>query len=954
MPSLSDSQNIDLDPNGGGNRPVLPPSSPLQICPACEALLDISDREPLEKIACPQCGTEMLVKGEIAHYVITEVAGRGGMGVVYKAYDPSLDRNVAIKLLRKDQSADKKLIQQLETEAAITASVNDPNVVRVYGTGVDRGRFYLVMELVDKGSLDNLIGLQGRVAEAQVLQIGAQIAKGLRAAHKHGLIHRDVKPGNILFADAQTAKIVDFGLAVFQEQEESVRGEIWGTPYYVAPEKLDQQPEDFRSDMYSLGGTLFHALAGRPPFEAENASLVALKHLKSQQVSLQSFAPWVSNSTAHIINRMLNKDPEQRFQSYDELIESFDYALMQLHAHGGAGAARTRVKLETEEDQKRYTWVFLGLAAIVLILGVAFGLSQWKRSGPPPKPVARAAVRTGARYEPLQGAIEALASGKKEAVDLFTAASTNPALSPADRAWAQLFSGAALLAIGKTNEARNTFSHVRETAALVKDKEMGELIGNIGERATETRPVPLPLAERLDTHGHEAAALLIYALHNWRLGQTADAVIMFKKFRAAEPGGTAEWIAQLKPLAISFIEKETAFQIGVARLKAATTPGDRFSAADSLKKLDSSFAKRADEAIVPFNAEITKYRADISKPPTSGVFRISSRMHGKVADVGGRSTANGAKVQSYDPGVALNQWWKVIPVGQDIVKLSAMHSGKMLAVEGDGKAEGANVIQADNNDSPSQRWLIVPKGDGWFKLRNEASGKILAIEGDKRESSVQLIVRADGDKGEWQWKFDRQATPVGDYFGSSVGGTQRSNFELKDGVFIVTNASRDIWGNSDHFAFVWRRFTDDFEFVARVAEITTPRNNSKIGIVVRAGLGGDEPGVAVLTVSGQTGNPPKIVTSTISHQQRLKKNTGMTETKTPNQPLPRWLKIVRIGDTVSTSHSADGINWQQTGTATIDGLRANPFVGLAVTSHTENELVTAKFDQVKITSLTKK
>jgi len=951
MPSLSDSQNIDLDPNGGG--PVLPPSSPLQLCPSCEALLDISEKEPLEKIACPQCGTEMLVKGQIAHYVITEVAGRGGMGVVYKAYDPSLDRHVAIKLLRKDQSADAKLIQQLETEAAITASVNDPNVVRVYGSGVDRGRFYLVMELVDKGSLDNLIQLQGRVAEAQVLQVGIQTARGLRAAHQHGLIHRDVKPGNILFADAQTAKIVDFGLAVFQEQEEGVRGEIWGTPYYVAPEKLDQQPEDFRSDMYSLGGTLFHALAGRPPFEAENASLVALKHLKSQQVSLQSFAPWVSNGTAHIINKMLAKNPEQRFQSYDELIESFDYALSQLHAQGGAGAARARVKLETEEDQKRYTWVFLGLAAVVLILGLAFGLSTWRRASTPVKTAPRASVKTGARYEPLQPAIEAFAAGNKDAVELFRKASENPVLSPADRAWAQLFTGACELAIGKTNEARNTFSHAAESAALVKDKAMSELIAGIAERVAQPRPVAPALTERLDTNGHEAAALLLYALHDWRLGKTDDAMAMLKQFRFAEPKGTAEWIAQLKPVAISFIEKETAFQVGVARLKAALTPADRWAAADGLKKIDSVFNKRADEAIAPYQADIAKYRAEIAKPPVSGVFRIFNRVSNRALDVAGRSSASGAAVNLFDGASALNQWWRVISLGQDKVKLAAMHSGKVLTVEGDGAAENAKVIQADDKDLPAQKWLVVSKGDGWFKLRNEASGKILAADGDKRDNNTPLVVRADGDKMEWQWRFDRQATPAGEFFGSPIGGSQRGSFELKDGVFTVKNASRDIWGNGDHFAFVWRELGGDFELVARVAEIADPQPGSKVGIAIRTGIAPDDASVALLTLSNPTGNPPKVVTNAIAHEQRLKKNTAMTDTKAANQPLPRWLKLARAGETITSFYSADGTTWQQAGTAKIDGFKGRAFAGLAVCSHSEFKEITARLDQVKITPVKK-
>ncbi len=956
MPSISDSENIDLDPTGTGDDPVLPSNSPLQVCTNCQAVLDISDRDPLEKIACPHCGLEMLVKGEFAHYVITEVCGRGGMGVVYKAYDPSLDRNVAIKLLRKDQSADRNLIQQLETEATITAAVNDPNVVRVFSTGVDRGRFYLAMELVDKGSLDSLIQLQGRVAEAQVLQVGMQIARGLRAAHQHGLIHRDVKPGNILFSDANTAKIVDFGLAVFQEQEESVRGEIWGTPYYVAPEKLDQQPEDFRSDMYSLGGTLFHALAGRPPFEAENASLVALKHLKSQQVSLQSFAPWVSNSTAHIINRMLNKDPEKRFQSYDELIESFDYAFTQLHERGSAGAARARVAIETEEAQKRYTWILLGIAAVVLILVVGFGFSQWKRSkAPAAKPVARAAVRTGVRYEPLQPGIEALAAGKKEAVDLFTQASVNPVLSPADRAWAQLFTGAAQLAIGQTNEARNTFGHVGETAALVKDKTMGELIAGIADRVREGKPVPTTLTDRLDTTSYEATALLIYALHNWRVGKTDEAMAMFKRFRSAQPGGTAEWIAQFKPLAISLIEKETAFQVGTDRLNAATTPADRISAADSLKKVDAAFGKRADDAIARYKDEIAKYKAEIAKPRTSGVFRIANRASGKNLDVSGSNGSAGATVSIFDGGSGLNQWWKIVPLGQDKVKLAAMHSDKMLAVEGDGTAENAKVIQDDNNYLPTQQWLLISKGDGYFKLRNEASGKILAVEGDKRDNGTALIVRTDGDKGEWQWqwRFDTQAVVVGDYFGSTIGDPKRSNFSFKDGVFTIADTSRDIWGNSDHFGFLWRKVPGDFEFIARVAEILNPQVHTKVGIVIRAGLAGDDASVAVLAMSLPTGNPPKNVANVASHQQRLKKNTAMTETKTAKQPLPRWLKLVRVGNTVTSFDSGDGTTWQQTGAATIEGLKPAAFAGLAVTSHSETQMVTAKFDQVKITPLKK-
>jgi serine/threonine protein kinase len=313
----------------------------------------------------------MHVRTRFDHYELLEFIASGGMGTVYKARDLNLNRILALKLLRKEFSSDAEYIEKLETEAKITASVTHPNVVEVFSFGSDQGVYYIAMELVDKGSLDDLMTLQQRIAEAQVLQIGSQVAQGLRAAYQAGLIHRDVKPGNILFADAHTAKIVDFGLAMPLEQAQEGEEDIWGTPYYVAPEKLNHEPEDFRSDIYSLGGTLFHALAGRPPFEAENASLVALKHLKSQVVSLQAFAPDISSPTAYVINRTLAKNPDDRYQSYDELIEHLEYARAQLLENAGsARQPKTRVVMEDEKQQNVMGYIMMGMLAFTLVIGV--------------------------------------------------------------------------------------------------------------------------------------------------------------------------------------------------------------------------------------------------------------------------------------------------------------------------------------------------------------------------------------------------------------------------------------------------------------------------------------------------------------------------------------------------------------------------------------------------------
>src|SRR5256885_9858374 len=314
--------------------PDLSPDASSQSCPGCGLLIDVSLEEPLAKVACPECGEKFRVERAFDNFALLETLGVGGMGSVYKARDTRLNRFVALKLLRPELSADPGEIQRLEHEARATAAVNDPNVIQVFSSGTDHGQFYLVMELVDQGSLGDRMGEQGRVREAEVLDTGIQVARGLRAAHEKGLIHRDVKPGNILFADEETAKIGDFGLAVAAEQNAEAQNEIWGTPYYVAPERLTNEPEDFRSDIYSLGATLYHAMAGRPPFEGETNSATALRDLKNNPLSIGAVVPGLRRETIRTIDRMIAPDPGQRFASYDEVIDALEQARDALNPSG--------------------------------------------------------------------------------------------------------------------------------------------------------------------------------------------------------------------------------------------------------------------------------------------------------------------------------------------------------------------------------------------------------------------------------------------------------------------------------------------------------------------------------------------------------------------------------------------------------------------------------------------
>ena len=326
----------------------------IQTCPACGTAIDTTDAEPLALVTCPNCGEKTRAERTFDHFVLLETLGVGGMGTVYKARDTLLDRFVALKLLRGDLSGESDHAPRLQQEARVAASINHPNVIQVFSSGIDHGQFYVVMELVNRGSLDELIEQRNRLPEGEVLESGIQVAKGLRAAHRQGLIHRDVKPANILFIDEQTAKIGDFGLAS-AAPEGTKRDEIWGTPYYVAPERLNNGPEDFRTDIYGLGATLFHAVAGRAPIEGNTNSAALLLELKNHPLDLRVIAPDVSQATASVLERMIAPDPDQRFSSYDELVSEMERAQHALEDRKHVAVGRER-------------WPLRALAGVVLFV----------------------------------------------------------------------------------------------------------------------------------------------------------------------------------------------------------------------------------------------------------------------------------------------------------------------------------------------------------------------------------------------------------------------------------------------------------------------------------------------------------------------------------------------------------------------------------------------------------
>ncbi|NBR72434.1 MAG: serine/threonine protein kinase [Proteobacteria bacterium] len=258
------------------------------------------------------------------NYLLERELGQGGMGTVYLAKDNGLNRHVALKILRADLGEDPSFATKFLEEVEVTASLAHPNIIRVFTLGEQDGRLYLVMEHLDQPSLEDAMQTKGKISEKEVLEIGIGIASALQFAHEEtGLIHRDIKPGNILFGRGNIPKLADFGLAAGARSALGQQDEIWGTPYYVSPERLLREPEDIRSDIYSLGATLYHALAGRPPFEAETAEEVAKRHISDRPPPLRSLCPEAQEQTVVTIDKCLSKKADLRWGSYAELISQY-------------------------------------------------------------------------------------------------------------------------------------------------------------------------------------------------------------------------------------------------------------------------------------------------------------------------------------------------------------------------------------------------------------------------------------------------------------------------------------------------------------------------------------------------------------------------------------------------------------------------------------------------------
>jgi eukaryotic-like serine/threonine-protein kinase len=515
----------------------------MQICPGCGASIDTSDAEPLANVNCPSCGEKVRAERMFNNFLIVETVGVGGMGTVYKARDTLLDRFVALKLLRKDLEGGLDATAELRQEARAAAAVNHPNIVQVFSSGTDHDQFYLVMELVEHGSLDDLIEERARLSEEQVLEAGIQTAKGLLAAYAKGLVHRDVKPANILFADDHLAKIGDFGLAGITAE---ARGEIWGTPYYVAPERLQSQPEDFRSDIYSLGATLFHALAGRAPIEGDTNSASELLALKQQPLLLSLVAPDVSPDTARVLQRMIAPNPAQRFSSYDELVIELEAAYKKL-------TGRDVIDVATAKRKTRKI-VFAAVAVLAL---VGVGVFAYVQRTQKELAISSTAI-------PIAELEKQAADARRQLVLNHYNVAGNAFARIANEArgrqplfdWAKMQQGLSAIVGRDDEQARDAFAAVEKAGTknfAREDLDQANFFVATSKKLLSSGSISVSEAKK-NANLFNIFALFPFALKDIGQLDVQNAATLLEEFTKSQPIGKFAWMAELKPVAQKYLD----------------------------------------------------------------------------------------------------------------------------------------------------------------------------------------------------------------------------------------------------------------------------------------------------------------------------------------------------------------------------------------------------------------
>ena len=299
-------------------------------------------------------------------YEITQLLGEGGMSYVYKATDKQLQRTVAIKTLKPNYVEQEKFVERFKREAQTAANLNHPNIVQIFDWGIGDEPFF-VMEYIEGNTLTSIIANKRTISMNDILFIGAQVSSGLQAAHSKGLVHRDIKPGNIMITPEGKVKVTDFGIVSLQNEESDITktGSILGTASYISPEQAQGKPVSKESDLYSLGTVLYELITGKPPFEGDTPIATATKHITDKPEKLSTYRANIPKGIENAVLKLLHKYPKDRFKNAEDLRAVLLQQKTQLQA---IQTQENLVDLTSPKIKYRFT-----LPALIISLSIVVG-----------------------------------------------------------------------------------------------------------------------------------------------------------------------------------------------------------------------------------------------------------------------------------------------------------------------------------------------------------------------------------------------------------------------------------------------------------------------------------------------------------------------------------------------------------------------------------------------------
>ena len=299
-------------------------------------------------------------------YKILELLGEGGMAFVYKAEDKQLKRTVAIKTLKPNYVQQETFVERFKREAQTVANLNHPNIVQIFDWGIE-GEPFFVMEYIEGNTLTSIIAKKKSISIGDILFIGAQVSDGLQAAHSRDLVHRDIKPGNIMITPGGKVKVTDFGIVSIQNEDSDITktGSILGTASYISPEQAQGKPVSVESDLYSLGTVMYELITGRPPFEGETPIATATKHLTEKPKKLSLYRKDIPKGLENAVLKLLHKYPKDRYKNAEDLRSILLQQRRQLQMQE---TQENLVNLTNPKIKFKFT-----LPALVLSIGLVFG-----------------------------------------------------------------------------------------------------------------------------------------------------------------------------------------------------------------------------------------------------------------------------------------------------------------------------------------------------------------------------------------------------------------------------------------------------------------------------------------------------------------------------------------------------------------------------------------------------